>query len=95
MLETHRLGVLQQSRMCGRHVRTGACARFSYLGNGWTDCAEIWCVVSDPLARSFANVQDGVYLNVRTCARGDVPLFCISETAGLLALKFGVCLGTH
>ena len=27
------------------HVRT----RFPYLGNGWEDCVEIWCVVMDPL----------------------------------------------
>ena len=26
---------------------------FPYLGNGWTDCAEIYYVVRDPLARLF------------------------------------------
>ena len=45
------------------HVRT--CARadvssFPYFGNGWTDCAEIWCVVRDPLTRHFLKVEDGV-----------------------------------
>ena len=40
-------------------------------------------------------VMGGVHLHVRTCARADVPLFRISETAGRIALKFGVLLETH
>ena len=36
-----------------------------------------------------------VHLLVRTCARADAPLFRISETAGPIALKFGVRLETH
>ena len=54
------------------HVLTCAradVAHFSYLGNGWTDCAEIWCVVRDPLARRFTEVYAGVHR-----ARADVPL---------------------
>ena len=76
------------------HVRTCASADvppFPYLGNGWTDCAEIWCVVRDPLAMRFTLLRGGVHLHVRTCA----PLFRISETAGRIALKFGIWLGTH
>ena len=38
---------------------------FLYLGNGWADCAEIWCVVRDPLASLFANVHGGTQLHVR------------------------------
>ena len=38
---------------------------FPYLGNGWTDCDEIWCVVRDPLAKRFTEV-DVRY--VRACA---------------------------
>ena len=38
------------------HVRTSRFDPFLYLGNGWTDCAEIWCVVKVPLARHFAKV---------------------------------------
>ena len=50
-LETHYLGVLQNSRV-GTYVRT--CARadappFPYLGNSGTDRAEIWCVVREEL----------------------------------------------
>ena len=41
------------------------------------------------------HVIGGVHLHVRTCARADVPLFRISETAGWIALKFSVLLETH
>ena len=37
----------------------------------------------------------GVHPRVRTCARAYVPLFRISETAGPIALKFGLWLETH
>ena len=63
------------------------CPHFPDFGNGWTDCAEIWYVVRDPLARV---VKDGVQLHMRTCA----PFFGISETAGQIALKFGMSLET-
>ena len=41
------------------HLRTFARADvppFSYLGNGWTDCAEIWFAVRHPLAWCFTKV---------------------------------------
>ena len=38
----------------------------SYLGNGWTTCAEIWCVVRDQLDMRFILLSGGVYLHVRT-----------------------------
>ena len=64
------------------------CARadvspFPYFGNGWTDCAGILCMARDPLARHFAEVNDGTQLHVRTPIR-------IYDTAGLITLKF-VC----
>ena len=37
----------------------------------------------------------GIHLYVCTCARADIPLFCISETAGRNALKFGMLLATY
>ena len=43
----------------------------------------------------ITHVMGGVHLHVRTRARADVPFFCISETAGRIALKFGVWLETH
>ena len=73
------------------HVRTCRCTLLSYLGNGWADCAEIWCVARDQLAKRFTQVKSGLSLHVRTCA----PLFRISETAGRITLKFGVWLETH
>ena len=80
----------------GMHPRVRACAHadvppFPYLGNGWTDCVEIWHVISDPLARLFTKVKGGAQLHVRTCA----PLSHISETPGRIALKFGMWLETH
>ena len=36
---------------------------FPYLGNGWTDCTEIWCAARGPVAKRFR--QDGrFYTNV-------------------------------
>ena len=32
---------------------------FPYLGNGRTDCADIWYVVSDPLARFLYTKAEG------------------------------------
>ena len=75
------------------HVRTCICAPFLYLGNGWTDCAEIWCVIRDPLARLECLESRVGY--ICTWARADVqifPLFRISETGGRISLKFGVLL---
>ena len=41
-------------------VRAHVLTRFPYLGNGWTDGAEIWCVVRGLPAMRFT--QDGRYL---------------------------------
>ena len=52
---------------CARaRVHTAYVPPFSYLGNGWTDCAEIWYMISDPLARLFTRVRGGAQLHVRT-----------------------------
>ena len=37
-----------------------------YLGNGWTDCAEILYVVRDQFARQLTQISGGVHLHVRT-----------------------------
>ena len=60
--------------------------RLLFLGNGWTDCVEIWYALGNPLGTAYAVVTDGVSLHVRTCT----PRFCISQTARLIVLKFGV-----
>ena len=73
------------------HASTCARAPFPYLGNSWTDCAEIWYVVRDPLAKRFTEVDDGIQLHVRACA----PLFLILGTAGRIALKFCVWFGNN
>ena len=46
-------------------------------------------------AMLITQVMGGVHMHVRTCAGEDVPLFRTSETAGQIALKFGVWLETH
>ena len=48
-----------------------------------TDCAEIWYVVRDPVARLFAKVKCGAQLYVRN-------FFRILETAEQIALKFDI-----
>ena len=67
-------------------------AHFPYLGNGWTDCAEVWCVARDPLAKLLQEFMVG-----HSCTRTCALLFRISETAGRgrTALKFGMWLEAH
>ena len=48
------------------HVRT----HFTYLGNGWADCAETWCVIRGSLAMRFTQNRD-----IRTSARVTVHTF--------------------
>ena len=48
-------------------------------------------MATDPPARLFAKVHGGAQLHVRTCA----SLFRILETAGRIALKFGMLLEAH
>ena len=43
----------------------------------------------------IVQIMGGVHLHVCMCARVDVPLFRISETAGQIALKFGKWIQTH
>ena len=73
------------------HVRTCRCASFPYLGSGWRDCGEIWCVVRDSLARRLQKYTVGtsVRAHVQMCP------FCNSESAGRIELKFGMWLVTH
>ena len=61
-----------------------------YLGNGWTDSAEIWKMVRDQLAMHFTLLWGRVHLHVSTCT----PIFRISRTVGRTALKFGMLLET-
>ena len=60
MYNAHVMGEVQL------HVRTCICTPYPYLGNGLTDCAEIWCVVREPLDRRFTEVDGGVQLHVST-----------------------------
>ena len=41
----------------------------SYLGNDWTDCAEIWRVVRGLLARHLIQARGWVHLRFCMCAR--------------------------
>ena len=71
------------SRSWAGYTSTRRCAPFPHLGNGWTDCAEIWFVVRDSLAWRCTTANGGVQVHVCTNA----PLFRISGTAGRIALK--------
>ena len=74
-------------RTCTSHVHF--CSRLPYLGNGWTDYNETWCVVRD----SLGALQD---IRVGTPARAHVhPPFRISGTVTRIAVKFGAWLGDH
>ena len=79
------------------HVQRYPHTALMYLGNGLVDCVQIWYVGWGSLTKCLPQVMDGVHLHVRTCA----PLFhkcspcCFSVTAGPIALKFGMHLGTH
>ena len=42
------------------------CTTFPNFGNGWTDCAEIWCGVRDPSVVRFTQTKSGIHLHV-TC----------------------------
>ena len=53
----------------GMHV----CIPSPYLGNGWTDCTEIWCVVRGPMAMRFT--QDG-----RFCTSASVTIIHLSAS---------------
>ena len=69
--------------------------RLLYLGNGWTDCVEIWHALGDPLVTAYVTVTVGVSLRVRTCIDTPTPRFCISETAWPIVFKFGMWVGGH
>ena len=81
--------------MGGIHLQVRTCAGadeppLSYLGNGWTDYAEIWRVVRDQLARYAFYPTQGWGAS----ARAHPLVFFISVTAGRIALKFGMLLET-
>ena len=73
----------------GIHLQVRTCARadvppFPYLGNGWADRTEIWCVAWGPLAMHFT--LDGRYICTR--ARDTVTHFSTSiRSRSLIAQK--------
>ena len=68
-----------------------------YLGNGLTDCVQIWYVGWGSSTRCLPQVICGVHLHVRTCAplSHKCPACRHSVTVGPIALKFGKHLETH
>ena len=72
----------------GTSARAHVHTPFPYLGNGWTDCTEIRCLLMNQLAMHFILATSGVCLHVLTC----VPLFLISGSSGSITLKYGVLL---
>ena len=47
-----------------------------------------WCVFRDQAAIHITQVNGGVHLHIRICARADVLPFPYLETAGWIVLKF-------
>ena len=63
-------------------VRTCAVrSPFPYLWNGWTDCAENWCVARDTLVWRFTKVNGGVQVRVHK----DKKLLCSLQLSFFVA----------
>ena len=70
--------------------------RLLFLGNGWTDCAEILYALGARLVTAYAVVKGGVSLrHMLTCRGTPTPRFCISATAWPIVFKFGMWVGGH
>ena len=52
--------------MRGTAARENVRNPFPCLWNGWRDCAEIWYVVRDPLAKCFTEVDCGIHARALT-----------------------------
>ena len=57
-----------------------------YLRSEWTDCAEIWYAVTDPLGRRFTVVDDGVQPRLSTAAFSRAFLSLLIFGLGVLIL---------
>ena len=69
------------------------CPSTSVRRNGWADGDKIWCMFRDQSAMHIRQVMGGVHLHVGTSAHVQMCLlFRTSETAGRIALKFGLWL---
>ena len=62
-----------------------------YLGNYWADYAETSHACGHPPGNASLCVTVGVRLHVRTCK---ATMFQISRTAGPIALKVGILMGS-
>ena len=69
----------------GTSARADVSVPFSAARKRLDDCAEIWYVIRDPLARLLRKLRVG-----HSCMCARATPFCISETAGRIALKFAV-----
>ena len=57
--------VMHISQVLGGYISTCMCTSFSYLENGWMDCAEIWFAVRDTLALGFTHDRGGIPIAIR------------------------------
>ena len=72
----------------GVHLHVRMHPSISYLGKGWTNCAEKLRVVRDKLAWFFTPTRGGAHRHVRMC----VLLVRVSGTVGGSLLKYCVLL---
>ena len=73
--------------MWGTAARAQASTPFPYVGNGWTDCTEVWCVIREPLAIPFTRIKWNIFLRAHVRTTFPNPV-----NAGRHVLKFGVFL---
>ena len=60
--------------------------RLLFLGNGWTDCVEIWHAIGDPLVTAYA-VTGGVSLHRASVFQKRLDRLCSNLVCGLGAIS--------
>ena len=66
------------------------CTAFPYLGDGWTDCSELWYVVVGLKAMRFISTRSGEH-----CTYARAHHFSYLSNRWSFVMKFVVLLDTH
>ena len=64
--------------------------RLPSLGNGWSDCIEIWYALGDPLVTANAAVTGGVSLTCARAHRASVSKEWLGRLGSILVCELGV-----
>ena len=65
---------------------------FRYFWNGWTHCADIWCVVVNQLITYLGNICYECSISVRPHVHNSFPFLDFSGSTGRFIPKYGVLL---